>query len=398
MIKNTNAYCQIKSIKIAGYKAYITLHIYSNEPATINKSFEIWLSDNDNMYKVSPYVYWIDRAANYLTNTLNVDINMSKEIDIEIDIRNDGLSNIVGNRWVRNCKIILVDITDRSKKINSWLSETLELISKPITLPRITELNIATKKDYKELAIDFKYKYPKQDDENFNNQNIYTIVNLISHSTKQIIESSRVLTYEDIVNGKLSYTFKKPIENNDYFNDYVIVEVKVYTIKNSAVISLRKLYKPYLTKTTAYIKRHGTVVKVESTYIKKDVGKYNDHRGFNQFEFKMEGPETPSIQQDSENLYLYHLTRQDLPENLRFVFLLIYIVTSSSDLYITTTQEAILDLSPYLAFAEDSKLEFKVVPVFRIYGYECVGDEVTVTYIHNPVDEDNFVDEENIVG
>ena len=47
---------------------------------------------------------------------------------------------MVGNRWVRECQLVLVD--EDFDKTPVWYSETLYLVSDEIELPDIQELNI----------------------------------------------------------------------------------------------------------------------------------------------------------------------------------------------------------------------------------------------------------------
>ena len=164
LIKNTDgAYCKIKETKVSGLKAYITLVIYSSVPQTtadimgnINRVFSFYLRDlnSTELVRLSHNNYWIDRNNNYNNDSNNIDINMHREIILEVDITNNNQSEMQEGRWVRRCNIILIDHTTGSEE--AWVSEDLELISKEIELPELIKFSIYKNSD-NYLEINFKY-------------------------------------------------------------------------------------------------------------------------------------------------------------------------------------------------------------------------------------------------
>lgn len=197
LIKNTDhSYCKIKETKISGLKAYVTLIIYSSAPQTsqdimgnINRVFSFYLRDlnSTQLYRLPPYNnYWIDRNTNYHNDSTSIDVNMYKEIILEIDITNTNQSDMIDNHWVRKCNIVMIDHTTNDEE--AWVSPTLELISKGIKLPTLSNLQI-TSDSYNALHVNFKYTYESQEDFNYINNNLITIIEIKSASTDYLVES-----------------------------------------------------------------------------------------------------------------------------------------------------------------------------------------------------------------
>ena len=109
-IKNTDhSYCKVKDVKISGLKAYITLIVYSSAPQTsqdnlgnIDRVFSFYLRDlnSDELHKLSHNNYWIDRTHNYNNEGINIDINMYKEIILEVDPLSERTANLLSSSLV----------------------------------------------------------------------------------------------------------------------------------------------------------------------------------------------------------------------------------------------------------------------------------------------------------
>ena len=211
LIKNTDgAYCKIKETKVSGLKAYITLVIYSSVPQTtedsmgnIHRVFSFYLRDlnSTELVKLSHNNYWIDRNNNYNNDSNNIDINMHREIILEVDITNNNQSEMQEGRWVRRCNIILIDHTTGSEE--AWISEDLELISKEIELPELTKFSIY-KNSNNYLEINFKYKYESQEDFSYINSNIYYDLAIKTTYSNETIEHREFYSSQD-----------NPINNTD---------------------------------------------------------------------------------------------------------------------------------------------------------------------------------------
>ena len=230
-IKNTDgAYCKIKGIKTAGLKAYITLVIYSSIPQTskdnignIHRVFSFYLRDlnSTELYKLSHNNYWIDRNNNYNTDSNNIDINMHKEVILEVDITNNNQAEMQGNKWLRQCNIVMLDHTSEIKE--AWISEDLTLISKEIELPSLTQLKINTNTQNL-LNVSFKYLYESQEDFNYINSNLTTLIEIKSVYSNEILETTSFPhcwnnTQESIVNFTSLHNYTEPIIINIYIKN-----------------------------------------------------------------------------------------------------------------------------------------------------------------------------------
>lgn len=247
LIKNTDgSHCKIKNIKISGLKAYVTLIIYSVTPQTtpdilgnIHRVFSFYLRDknSDELFKLSHNNYWIDRNNNYNNDSNNIDINMNKEIILEIDITNNNQSNMKENRWVRQCNIVLMDHT--STLTEAWVSEDLTLISKEINLPKISRLKVNYHKD-KIITIDFDYTYESQNDFNYINSNLITSIELRSPHNNSLLESLDI-----------PHEFNSNTQTNSiYFcsmNTYtgpVIYSINIKNLQGDVLYNLTQLFNP----------------------------------------------------------------------------------------------------------------------------------------------------------
>ena len=270
LIKNTDgAYCKIKETKVSGLKAYITLVIYSSVPQTtkdsmgnIHRVFSFYLRDlnSTELIRLSHNNYWIDRNNNYNNDSNNIDINMHREIILEVDITNNNQSEMQDGRWVRRCNIILIDHTTGSEE--AWVSEDLELISKEIELPELIKFSIY-KNSNNYLEINFKYKYESQEDFSYINSNIYYDLAIKTTYSNETIEHREFYSSQNnpINNTDISY-----ISENQY-TEPVIVCMQIKNLKGETISIKYKFFNPLINSNRVTIK-DGDLLSVKSISIK----------------------------------------------------------------------------------------------------------------------------------
>lgn len=270
LIKNTDgSYCKIKDIKVSGLKAYVTLIIYSSIPQTssdiygnVNRVFSFYLRDKDSteLYKLSNNNYWIDRTHNYDNDSSNVDINMYKQIILEIDITNTNTSDIVGNKWVRYCNIVMVDHTTAQEE--AWVSEDLTLISKEIKLPTLSNLHIATDSN-DILGVSFKYIYESQEDFNYTNSNLVTFIEIKSIYSNEILESHEIPHYYEYSSQSLTIEFN----SLDTYTDPVIVSIYLKNLRGDILQSHSQFFNPQINGANIAVKLTEPAL-VKTIYVK----------------------------------------------------------------------------------------------------------------------------------
>lgn len=268
-IKNTDgSYCKIKDIKISGLKAYVTLVIYSSVPQTspdslgnTHRVFSFYLRDkgSNKLYSLSKNDYWIDRNNNYATDSSNVDINMYKEILLEIDISNYGQGDLKQTNWVRNCNILIIDSLDTTNEL--WCSEDLNLISKEIILPIITDINIKNTEGF--ITTSFSSTYETQEDFNYSNSNLYYKVKILEPNTNFILEEDSItLTQKDFDSTSPILTTKT---DNAYANP-VIVCIEVINTKDEILKQIKTFINPAIYRPNISI-IDNDIFQSNSTYI-----------------------------------------------------------------------------------------------------------------------------------
>ncbi len=248
-IKNTDgAYCKIKDIKISGLKAYVTLVIYSSVPQTsadslgnTHRVFSFYLRDKGStkLYSLSKNNYWVDRNHNYSMDLSNIDINMYKEIILEIDISNYGQGDMLNTKWVRHCNIIILNSLDSSEEL--WSSEELTLISKEIVLPDIT--NIHTQNDQGYITVSFNCSYKTQEDFNYNNSNIKYKIKILEPNTNFIYEEQELLlTKSDFIN---LHPVIVSVSEKTYFSP-IVVCIEILNIKEEVLKYFKTFMNPII--------------------------------------------------------------------------------------------------------------------------------------------------------
>ena len=270
LIKNTDgSHCKIKDIKISGLKAYITLVIYSAKPQTtpdnlgnVHRVFSFYLRDknSDDLFRLSHNNYWIDRNHNYNNDSNNIDINLHKEIILEVDITNNNQADMQESRWVRQCNIILMDHTSILEE--AWISEDITLISKEIELPKLSDLKIIHHSD-NIITVDFNYTYESQEDFNYINTNLVTVIDIKSIHNNEILES---LNFPH----EFSYNTKKNSINFNSLHEYtepVIVNISIKNLKGETLYSLSKFFNPNVSNYNITIKDINNI-KVVSMSVK----------------------------------------------------------------------------------------------------------------------------------
>ncbi len=272
LIKNTDgSYCKIKETKVSGLKAYVTLVIYSSVPQTsedilgnIHRVFSFYLRDvgSTELYKLSHNNYWIDRNNNYNNDSNNVDINMHKEIILEIDITNNNQSEMQENKWLRKCNIVMLDHTTGSDEV--WVSEELVLISKEIELPTLTNLKINTSSD-NILSVSFKYKYESQEDFNYINENLETIIEIKSVYSRETLETCEFPHYLNENTQEETILFNSIHE----YTEPIVINIYIKNLKGDVLHFQSHFFNPTIAHTNLTVKQsHPTTIK--SVAIKED--------------------------------------------------------------------------------------------------------------------------------
>lgn len=262
MIKNTNADCKIRDIKISGSTAYVTIIFSSSKATPEPRVFNFYIQDSKTREQVllSNTNYWIDRYNNYDNRALNVDINMYKQIVLQIDITNNNKSDMINNKWVRNCYLVLVDVTDK-RPINAWYSEELDLISKELSVPNIENLLLHSTSKYK-LNISWDFKYESQEDFNYNNTNIYSEIIIKSPYTHTPLET--------IIMSSDTKSNTKKITCLNVYKEPILIEILLKNLRGDILKRKEVFYKPVPRTTNTYIKTSQGIKKVSTFFIKKE--------------------------------------------------------------------------------------------------------------------------------
>ena len=228
----------------------------------IHRVFSFYLRDltSTELVRLSHNNYWIDRNNNYDNDSNNIDINLHREIILEIDITNNNQSEMQNGRWVRRCNIILIDHTTGSEE--AWISEDLELISKEIQLPELTKFTVYKNSD-NYLEINFKYKYESQEDFSYINSNIYYDLAIKTTYSNETIEHREFYSSQDnpISNTDISY-----ISENKY-TEPVIISMQIKNLKGETINIKNKFFNPIIGSNRVTIKDND-LLPVKSISIK----------------------------------------------------------------------------------------------------------------------------------
>lgn len=260
MIKGTAANCKIKSITISEFEATIICVIYSSAPAVQHKPFQFLIRDKDkSLTIVSENIYWIDRLNNYNNDSKNIDVNQYAEVILKVDITNSNTSPIIDNKWVRDCNLILKDLSVIGEQL-AWISEDLHLVSKEFEIPKVYDLDIYSDKNYN-LFIKFQYKYSSQQDFNYNNKNLYTTINIVSLYTDTVLETKDVEeenSYISLVSTQMNGTYNSPIK----------VQIILKNYRGDSLFKLERIYNPTPRVTNSFIKTETGIKRVLAYYVK----------------------------------------------------------------------------------------------------------------------------------
>lgn len=265
-IKGTeSSYCKVLDTKISGFKAYIKLLITS---ITAQKNpcafcFYIYDYNTKETLQLSNNNYWIDRCTNYDNDNTNVDINMYKEILLEVDISNLNKSEMQDCRWYRKFNILLLNTKTLEE---CWSSGPLEVVSKEIILPNISEFSLSRKGN--DLYAKYTLGYHAQEDFNYINNNIK--LTLIVRSIYTDIE----LFKDEILSSALlkDYTSKtNEIKLPDY-TEPIQLELHIRNLKDDTLQKFTKFYNPEILNDIITMKTATGITSSHSIYIKTSEG------------------------------------------------------------------------------------------------------------------------------
>jgi|LSQX01.1.fsa_nt_gb hypothetical protein len=327
MIKGTSASCKVVSTKVSKAKAYIKLIISSTKPAEEHKYYRFYIQEDSKLSLVSNNNYWIDRNTNYNNAGNNIDINMYRELLIEVDITAGNGGKMVNNRWVRECQLVLVD--EDFDKTPVWYSETLYLVSDEIELPDIQELNIYNTDNFTKLHVELLYKYKSQADFNYNNENLYTKIVLRSNATGKILDEA-IIYEEDSFNSRIYHVFEGT------FDGYIDVQIRLYNNAGQIVKQFTKLYKAYLRRFKTYVKNNGKAKQVNSIFVGRP-----DSVALYGIETKLSPVYPPSIIKKEK--MVYSIKRNDTDLNIDQHFVDVYV----NDFFVTTVHDTEFNLQEY---------------------------------------------------
>lgn len=258
LIKNTNASCQVIKTQVNKARAYIHLVISSTKPAIVNKVYRFYVRENNVDELLSSNYYWIDRNNNYNNDTSNIDINMYKEIILEVDITKQNTGKMQDRKWVRDIQLVLMEENTLHEQV--WISPYINLVSQEIELPEIKELNIYSTEDYNKMHVELKYLYTQQADFNYNNDNLFTRLSVYSNTTQKLLETANVYE-ENSLTSTIHHTF-----TNRYTN-YVEILIELCSMSGEPLLSYRQLYKPFIRRFKTYAKINGQIKQVTRIYV-----------------------------------------------------------------------------------------------------------------------------------
>jgi hypothetical protein len=261
MIRGTTANCKIKSITVTDSTATVTCILYSLSPAKEHKAFKFFLRDKDKtLTAISENIYWIDRINNYNNSISNIDVNQYLETTFFIDITNANTADLVENKWVRECNLVLQNIEEPTTSF-AWVSEDLTLVSKEFEIPIIKDLDIRSDKNYN-LFVDFLYQYKSQADFNYTNNNLYTTINILSIYTNSLLETIDVRTDE---NSRIHADFLTQ------FNTPIKIQIQLKNNKGDILYTKERIYIPFVRQTSTFIRTAKGVERVLAYYVKDNV-------------------------------------------------------------------------------------------------------------------------------
>lgn len=234
-----SSYCTVKAIKISGTTAFVTLLIMSNTPQSKHCAFSFWIKDLDtNQYtRADNNYYWVDRCNNYNNNVRNIDINMYKEVIFEIDITNANEASMQLNHWVRHLKLTIKNANENVIGKDLWESQELELVSKEIILPTISDLKV--NKVGNTLVASYTQNYESQEDFNYINDNIITKLLVTSVYTGEILEEYPINNYN------ISETIKVELnQNNINYSEPININLHIQNKKGEDLLVKTKFFNP----------------------------------------------------------------------------------------------------------------------------------------------------------
>lgn len=260
----TNSYCKVLSTTISGFRAVVRVLITSTSAQEEPCAFHFYMKDSktQEVISISNNNFWIDRCNNYNNDRNNVDINRYKEIGLDIDISNKNKADMKDCKWYRKFKLLLVNT--KTQEV-AWESEELEVTSKEIILPSLTNFKLIKEKDYLKALFTLSYKI--QEDFNYINSNLKTIFIVRSAYTDQALYT------QEFINTKLntSYLPKTVDIKLPNYTEPIIIELHILNLKDEILRSRTIFYNPeYLGQ--GFSVKTGEYTKSIASYIKTPEG------------------------------------------------------------------------------------------------------------------------------
>lgn len=272
-------YCTVTDIDVTGLTAKLSLLMYSSSPQVtkdknnnVSRAFCFYLKDLDTgeLTKLSNNTYWVDRSNRYLDTSNNIDINMYKKIILNIDISNRNTSNMLNNRWIRRCDLLLYDALNGSfttiidgKETDIWVYPKLTLISDEIVLPKLSSLKVSKSKENK-LTLSIDSTYDSQEDFNYINNNLKVYFTVRSIYTNLVLENKEYISSE--IQRDITTTWSITFDRT--YDEPILLEVRVTNLKGDTLLYENKYINPEHTLSNMYIKTNSGVKSVVSATVK----------------------------------------------------------------------------------------------------------------------------------
>ena len=266
-------YCKVTNVDIVESTAKVSLLFYSSAPQTqpdeygnVSRAFCFYLRDLDTqeVVRLSNNTYWVDRSNRYIDESNNIDINMYKKVLLNIDISNGNKSEMLKNRWVRRCELLLYNIT--TGEFDSW-KESFALISNEVVLPELSDIRVSKSLDNK-ISISIDSTYASQADFNYMNKNLKIFFSIRSVYTNLILEETSY-TYNEL-QSKSKETF-----NISFIKEYsepILIEVRVTNLKEETLLYKNKFINPEHSLSNLYIKTNHGIKAIVSSSVKTTSG------------------------------------------------------------------------------------------------------------------------------
>lgn len=274
MIRGTNADCRVLRVSVSESTAMVSLLVFATVATVPAKPFRFWIRDSKTGERTlaDNNVYWVDRTNGYDGDANNVDTNRYKEIILSIDITDGGKSEVDGNRWVRECSILMLDDSSASRD-PAWGSDSIRLVSDEFEVPEVSAVSMGTYeeafdeelgKPVAKIGASFRLSFRSQADFNYCDENFLAEVNVRSAATDRILETKRLAKSTETENSVRMDSWYQ-------IGESVAFEILVTDAKGNVFSRTRKIFVPRKRWSQgAYAKTDDGVRKVRAFFVSTD--------------------------------------------------------------------------------------------------------------------------------